>query len=372
MKKIIISCAILALSFSAMAHRTEVDILETAAAKSVVLAKIGGETGKHTGIPQGLALLDQALAEANKVKNISHREAALAEIANEYAGLNSIDKALEITRGIGNVHLHVTNLGKIANKLVNTNPALATQLLDEAVAAARAGNTPHNLPAELAELSGKYVRLKQTATAQALLADANILVEKLADIHLDHKLSIYAEIAANMVAAGQKEAAFVLFEKAYQQSAALTDPFEKAAILAMLGGELAEKGQPEKAIAMLDEAMKASKLITDENLRSDVASEIAQNYSQAKKCETAAAIGNNITDGYFSCEAYIRTAKNYIKQKQNDMAYPLLTLTRQKAAAIPLQSKKAMMLAKTASELYEMGKGEEAKALLAEALATIG
>ena len=203
------------------------------------------------------------------------------------------------------------------------------------------------------------------------MREANAAVEKIKDIHLDDKLSLYAEIAANMVAAGQKEEAFNLFDKAYLLSAQLEAPFERAAILTMLGGELAEKGQPEKALQMLNEALKVSALIKNEQQRHDVTSEIARNYSQSKKCEKGTEIANGIGDAYFSAEALIAAAKNYAKQKQPEAAYPLLQALVIKANSISNLNKKATIQAKTASELAEMGKKEEAIALLEEALKTL-
>ena len=76
-------------------------------------------------------------------------------------GLDEISKAINITRSLANVHLYVTNLGKISNKLVNTHPSKAEALLEEAVIKARKEADEQDLPALLAELSGKYVRLKK-------------------------------------------------------------------------------------------------------------------------------------------------------------------------------------------------------------------
>jgi tetratricopeptide (TPR) repeat protein len=371
MKKIL-PILLLLITFAAYAHRTEIDILDTEAGKAAALAKIGGETGKFIDRQKGLDILAKAMAEANLVKRNELRELVLAEIAIEYAALDEIEKALTITRGLKDVHLHVTNLGKVANKLVITEPKLAEELLAEAVKKAKTEAKADDTPALLAELSGKYVRLKNLSTAHTLLAEANRIVETLKDIHLDDKLSLYAEIAANMVAANQKEEALKLFDKAYVMSNELTDPFERGAILAMLGGELAEKGQPAKAFEMLQEALRVSDEIKDEKRRNDIVSEIARNFSQAKDCEKAERIAKGINDAYYSSEALIRTAKNYSKQKKTESALDLLHVVNDKARTITVTNKRAMVMAKSASEFADLGKKDEARTLLDEALKAIG
>ncbi len=308
MKLIILSFFIL-FSLSANAHRTDVDILATEAGKVAALSKIGGETGRNINKEKGIKILDTALILSFEIKNKEYREVALALIANEYAGLGEIDKAINITQSISDVYIFVTNFGKIANKLVSSNPALAENLLDEAIIQAKKEADKEDIPALLAELSGKYTRLKKVETARQLLKEANEQVNQLNDIHLDDKLSLYAEIAANMVAAGLKEDAFKLFDKAFELSSQLKDPFERVAILTMLGGELAEKGQPEKALNMLEEALKICPTIENINLRNDVTSEIARNYSQSKNFTKAKEIAIKIEDGYFSSDALITTAK---------------------------------------------------------------
>ena len=370
MKKIILSLMLI-IAAMANAHRTEVNILDTEAGKIAALAKVGGETGRFFDKQKGLEILSRALSDIYSIDNKLYRETVLAAIANEYAGLDEIKKAINITRTISDVHLYATNMGKIANKLVKSNPALATELLNEAVNKARKEAMEDDLPALLAELSGKYIRLNKPDIAKELLKEANIAVEKIKNIHLDDKLSLYAEIAANMVAAGQKEEAFKLFDKAYALSSQLKDPFERAAILTMLGGELAEKGQPEKAIQMLDEALKVSLLIKNEQNKTDVTSEIARNYGQSKKFEKGIEIAKGIPDAYFSSEALIVLAKNYAKTKQTSEAYNLLKEVLSKTASISSESKKATIQAKTAAELFELDKKEEGKILLADALKTL-
>ena len=370
MKNLILSI-ILLICATANAHRTEVNILDTEAGKIAALAKVGGEMGRFFDKQKGLEILSRALSEIYTIDKKDYRETVLAAIANEYAGLDETKKAINITRSITDVHLFATNMGKIANKLVKSNPTLANELLNEAVNKARKEAAEDDLPALLAELSGKYIRLNKTDVAKELLKEANIAVEKIKDIHLDDKLSLYAEIAANMVAAGQKEEAFKLFDKAYTLSSQLKDPFERAAILTMLGGELAEKGQPEKAIQMLDEALKVSLLIKDEQKRIDVTSEIARNYGQSKKFEKGIEIAKGISDAYFSSESLIVLAKNYAKTKQTNEAYALLKEVVSKTASISSESKKATILAKTAAELTELDKKEEGKALLEDALKTL-
>jgi tetratricopeptide (TPR) repeat protein len=265
----------------------------------------------------------------------------------------------------------VTNFGKIANKLVNSNPALAEKLLNEAIIKAKKEADKEDLPALLAELSGKYTRLQKIETARQLLKEANQLVNQLNDIHLDDKLSLYAEIAANMVAAGLKEEAFKLFDKAFELSSQLKDPFERVAILTMLGGELAEKGQPEKALNMLEEAFKICPTIENVNKRNDVTSEIARNYSQSKNFIKAKEIAMTIEDGYFSSDALITTAKNHMKLKQLDDAYSILKIVEEKISSISVLEKKAMIMAKTAAELAELGRNDEAEQLLVNALKII-
>ncbi|MDR7210093.1 hypothetical protein [Flavobacterium piscis] len=367
MRKIILT-TLLFICITANAHRTEVNILDTEAGKIAALAKVGGEMGRYFDKQKGLEILSRALSEIYTIDNKNYRETVLAAIANEYAGLDEIKKAINITRSITDVHLYATNMGKIANKLVKSNPTLANELLNEAVTKARKEAEEHDLPALLAELSGKYIRLNKTDVAQELLKEANLAVEKIKNIHLDDKLSLYAEIAANMVAAGQKEDAFKLFDKAYTLSSKIEDPFERAAILTMLGGELAEKGQPEKAIQMLDKALKVSLLIKDEQKRTDVTSEIARNYGQSKKFEKGIEIAKGIPDAYFSSEALIVLAKNYAKTKQPNEAYNLLKEVVKKTNAISSESKKATIQSKAAAELTELGKKEEGKSLLEDAL----
>jgi tetratricopeptide (TPR) repeat protein len=353
MKRIILSFFIL-FNLSANAHRTEVDILETEAGKVAALSKIGGETGRYINKEKGIKILDTALILSFEIKNKDYREVVLALIANEYAGLGEIEKAINITQSISDVYIFVTNFGKIANKLVSSNPA-----------------DKEDLPALLAELSGKYTRLQKVETARQLLKEANQMVNQLNDIHLDDRLSLYAEIAANMVAAGLKEEAFKLFDKAFELSSQLKDPFERVAILTMLGGELAEKGQPEKALNMLEEAFKICPTIENINKRNDVTSEIARNYSQSKNFIKAKEIAMTIEDGYLSSDALITTAKNHMKLKQLDDAYSILKIVEEKISSISVLEKKAMIMAKTAAELAELGRKDEAEKMLLKALKMI-
>ncbi|MFN7014950.1 MAG: tetratricopeptide repeat protein [Bacteroidia bacterium] len=371
MRKFILVITVIALSISAYAHRAEINILDTEAGKASALAKVGGETGRYINKEKGLEILAKALSEVYNVENLHYREIVLAAIANEYAGLDETTKAINITRSLNDVHLYVTNLGKIANKLVKTNPELAEKLLNEAVEKARKKADEHDFPALLAELSGKYIRLNKTEVVKGLLKEANTAVEKIKEIHLDDKLSLYAEIAANMVAAGQKDEAFKIFDKAYELSKNLEDPFERAAILAMLGGELAEKGQPEKALLMLEEALKVCAMIKDEQKRGDVTSEVARNFSQSKKCERAVEIAKSINDIYFASEALIVTAKNSQKIKQQEAALRILKDLSKSAENIENKNKKAIILAKTAAELAELGKKEDAQNLLEKAFKTL-
>jgi tetratricopeptide (TPR) repeat protein len=370
MKRIILSFFIL-FNLSANAHRTEVDILETEAGKVAALSKIGGETGRYINKEKGIKILDTALILSFEIKNKDYREVVLALIANEYAGLGEIEKAINITQSISDVYIFVTNFGKIANKLVNSNPALAEKLLDEAIIKAKKEADKEDLPALLAELSGKYTRLQKVETARQLLKEANQMVNQLNDIHLDDRLSLYAEIAANMVAAGLKEEAFKLFDKAFELSSQLKDPFERVAILTMLGGELAEKGQPEKALNMLEEAFKICPTIENINKRNDVTSEIARNYSQSKNFIKAKEIAMTIEDGYLSWDALITTAKNHMKLKQLDDAYSILKIVEEKISSISVLEKKAMIMAKTAAELAELGRKDEAEKMLLKALKMI-
>jgi|GEM_PF-1575021 tetratricopeptide (TPR) repeat protein len=370
MKIIILSFFIL-FSLPANAHRTDMDILATEAGKVAALSKIGGETGRNINKEKGIKILDTALILSFEIKNKEYREVALALIANEYAGLGETDKAINITESISDVYIFVTNFGKIANKLVSSNPTLAENLLDEAIIKAKKEADKEDLPALLAELSGKYTRLKKVETARQLLKEANEQVNQLNDIHLDDKLSLYAEIAANMVAAGLKEEAFKLFDKAFELSSQLKDPFEKVAILTMLGGELAEKGQPEKALNMLEEALKICPTIENINLRNDVTSEIARNYSQSKNFAKAKEIAIKIEDGYFSSDALITTAKNHMKLKQLEEASNILEIVKDKISSISDVEKKAVIMAKTAAELAELGRKDEAEKMLSEALKII-
>jgi tetratricopeptide (TPR) repeat protein len=330
-----------------------------------------GETGRYIDKEKGIKILDTALILSFEIKNKDYREVVLALIANEYAGLGEIDKAINITQSIFDVYIFVTNFGKIANKLVNSNPALAEKLLDEAIIKAKKEADKEDLPALLAELSGKYTRLKKVETARQLVKEASELVNQLIDIHLDDKLNLYAEIAANMVAAGLKEEAFKLFDKAYELSSQLKDPFQRAAILTMLGGELAEKGQPQKALKMLDEALKICPTIENTKKRNDVTSEIARNYSQSKNCIKAKEVAMTIADGYFSSDALITTAKNYMKLQQLEEAATVLKIVQEKISSISILEKKVMIMAKTAAELAELGRKDEAKKVLINALRII-
>lgn len=353
--------------FAVQAHRTEEDILDTEAGTIVALSKVGGELGKFVDKIQGLKVLDEAFSQGKSIKNRVYKDMALAQIANEFASLDEISKAIQITQMLRDKHLLSTNLGKIAQKLAPTNLQEAQLLLEKAVAIARQNRKRNEVPPVLAELAGKWVKLNQTARANALLEESMLQVEQLKKIKLAEKLQIYAEIGANLMAAGQKERAFVLFDKAYTQSLGVTDPFDQAAILAMLGGELAEKGQPEKAKLMLHKALSAAENIQEVTKKNDILSEIARNFSQAKEYQIAAEISKNINDEYFLAEGLIRTAKNHAKVKQHEEAGQLLNICIAKANSISSIQKKSMVWAKVASEMASMGKVQEATELLNKA-----
>ncbi|MDZ7900414.1 MAG: hypothetical protein U5N85_20605 [Arcicella sp.] len=353
------------------AHRTEKDIMETKAGKLIALSKIGGEIGKFKDKNEGIVILNRALSQAKKLKNKWYKEVTLAEIAIEYSGLGEHDMALDITNNIKDKHLFSTNLGKIANKLAKTNPEKAKGLLESAVNKIRVSEHKNEIPAVLAELSGRYEKLNQIDLANNLLEEALQIIESQSNIPLYEKLSTYAEIAANLVAVGNKEKAFALFDKAYVLSNNLNNPFEKAAILAMLGGELAEKGQPQKALVMLEKAQQAASMIEDKNKKNDILSEITRNLSQAKENAKAEILSKSIDDYYFLTEGLIRIAKNYSKIQQQEKALGLLNDSIIAAKKINSNSKKALTFAKIASELANIEQNTKALQLLSEAMSSI-
>lgn len=372
MKNILFTLVGILLLTNAFAHRTEVDIMDTEAAKVMALIKIGGETGKYINLQDGLKLLEEANLSARKIKNSYYREVALASLAVEYAALDKTEEAIAITMNLKDEHLYSTNLGKIASKLTQSKPQEAERLLSLAVEKMRNNKHKNEIPPVFAELSGKYIKLKNLQKANELLDEALKRVEELSKVELFEKLQIYAEIGANLIAANRKAEAFALFEKSHALSAKLKKPFEKAAILVMLGGELAEKGEPARALNVLQEAYTTAQDIKSMRQKNDVISEIARNFSQAKDYEKAAAIALEISDSYYVVEGLIRTAKNQIKIKQNNAAFELLQKCIQKSSEITDNERKALVIAKIAAELATIDKQAESAELLKNAYRILG
>jgi len=367
MKHLLLTLAAIMLVSGAFAHRTNVDIMDTEAARVMALIKIGGETGKFINLQEGLKLLAEAKASAGKIKNNQYREVALAGLAVEYAALDKMEEALQITMSLQDEHLYSTNLGKIASKLTQTNPAEAERLLALAVEKIRSTKHINEIPPVLAELSGKYTKLKNLKKANELLDEALKRAETLNKVALLEKLQTNAEIGANLIAAGRKDEAFALLKKSHELSANLKKPFEKAAILVMLGGELAEKGEPAYALEILQEAYTTAKDIKSLKQKNDIISEIARNFSQAKDYEKAAAIALEISDSYYVVEGLIRTAKNQIKVKQYNAAFDLLQTCIRKSSEIADNQRKALVIAKIAAELATIDKQNESAELLKNA-----
>ncbi|MFD2523733.1 hypothetical protein [Emticicia soli] len=372
MKNVLLTLIGLLFITKVLAHRTAVDIMDTEAAKVMALIKIGGETGKYINLQEGLKLLEEAAVSAKKIKNKHYREVAQASLAVEYAALDKVDEALKITLSLKDEHLYSTNLGKIASKLTQSNPKEADRLLLLAIDKIMSNKHKNEIPPVFAELSGKYVKLKNLEKANELLNKALKRVELLNKIPLIEKLQIYAEIGANLIAANRKEEAFALFKKSHQLSSKLENPFEKAAILVMIGGELAEKGEPTYALEILQEAYTTAKEIKFIKQKNDVISEIARNFSQAKDYERASAIALEISDSYYVVEGLIRTAKNQIKVKQYNAAFDLLQICINKTNEITDKQRKALVIAKIAAELATIDKQVQSAQLLKDAYKVLG
>ena len=220
--------------------------------------------------------LDEALQVAQKIKDVSPKNAALQGIARAYIEAEQIAQALQVTEIMGG-GFRLASLWHIAEKYRSSGPlARAAETIDRAFGAYRARAKPNSTDPVftanmkllyLSQFVGQYIAVGRKDRAAELSSE---ILEVAKTVPQQNFLSVVtlSSIAEQYASAGQMDKAAEVLSYSLEAAQNIKETFVKTLLLDQIATVYAALKQPDRATEILAQAIalaKSEKGVSEKN-----------------------------------------------------------------------------------------------------------
>ena len=291
--------------------------------KSAALIQISTELAKQGKIEEAASAMQESLAFAADISDMSNKSSALIKISTELAKQGKIEEALACARGISNEKWK--SRGRVGSYKSMALKDISTEL-------------------------AKQGKIEEAASAmqESLAFAADISAES-------EKSRALKDISIELAKQGKTEQALAC-------ATGISNESDKSRTLNGIYTELAKQGKNEEAASAMQQALACARGISDESKKSMALKEIYIELAKQGKIEEALICARFISNKFYKSEALNGIYTEMAKQGKIEEALAC-------ALGISDESDKSSALRKISTELAKQGKYEEAASAMQQALA---